>query len=147
MKNNTIILIIPLLLAVSGCDGWLDKEPMALMSPDSFFSNENELQAFSNNFYNDFPGEALYQDNYDLCPHMECPAEIRNGRVIPASGSGWTWTSLRNINTLLEYSVNCEDEAVTTEYNAPASSSQPFLRYDKILPCFQPISDKDENTH
>ena len=132
MKNNTIILIIPLLLAVSGCDGWLDKEPMAQMSPDSFFSNENELQAFSNNFYNDFPGEALYQDNYDLCPHMECPAEIRNGRVIPASGSGWTWTSLRNINTLLEYSVNCEDEAVRTEYNALARFFRAYFYFEKV---------------
>ena len=67
MKNNTIILIIPLLLAVSGCEGWLNKEPLAQMSPESFFSNENELQAFSNNFYKDFPGSDLYQENYDLC--------------------------------------------------------------------------------
>ena len=120
MKNNTIILIIPLLLAVSGCEGWLNKEPLAQMSPELFFSNENELQAFSNNFYKDFPGSDLYQENYDLCLHMECPAEMRDGRVIPGSGSGWTWTSLRNINTLLEYSVNCEDAAVRAEYDAVA---------------------------
>lgn len=132
MKNNAIILIVPLLLAASGCKGWLNKEPMAQMSPESFFSNENELQAFSNNFYNDFPGEALYQDNYDLCPHMECPAEIRNGRVIPASGSGWTWTSLRNINTLLEYSVNCEDAAVRSEYDAVARFFRAYFYFEKV---------------
>ena len=132
MKNNAIILIVPLLLAASGCKGWLNKEPMAQMSPESFFSNENELQAFSNNFYNDFPGEALYQDNYDLCPHMECPAEIRNGRVIPASGSGWTWTSLRNINTLLEYSVNCEDAAVRAEYDAVARFFRAYFYFEKV---------------
>ena len=132
MKNNTIILIIPLLLAVSGCEGWLNKEPLAQMSPESFFSNENELQAFSNNFYKDFPGSDLYQENYDLCLHMECPAEMRDGRVIPGSGSGWTWTSLRNINTLLEYSVNCEDTAVRAEYDAVARFFRAYFYFEKV---------------
>ena len=132
MKNNTIILIIPLLLAVSGCEGWLNKEPLAQMSPESFFSNENELQAFSNNFYKDFPGSDLYQENYDLCLHMECPAEMRDGRVIPGSGSGWTWTSLRNINTLLEYSVNCEDAAVRAEYDAVARFFRAYFYFEKV---------------
>lgn len=132
MKNNTIILIIPLLLAVSGCEGWLNKEPLAQMSPESFFSNENELQAFSNNFYKDFPGSDLYQENYDLCLHMECPAEMRDGRVIPGSGSGWTWTSLRNINTLLEYSVNCEDAAVRSEYDAVARFFRAYFYFEKV---------------
>ena len=132
MKNNTIILIIPLLLAVSGCEGWLNKEPLAQMSPELFFSNENELQAFSNNFYKDFPGSDLYQENYDLCLHMECPAEMRDGRVIPGSGSGWTWTSLRNINTLLEYSVNCEDAAVRAEYDAVARFFRAYFYFEKV---------------
>ena len=132
MKNNTIILIIPLLLAVSGCEGWLNKDPLAQMSPESFFSNENELQAFSNNFYKDFPGSDLYQENYDLCLHMECPAEMRDGRVIPGSGSGWTWTSLRNINTLLEYSVNCEDAAVRAEYDAVARFFRAYFYFEKV---------------
>ena len=132
MKNNTIILIIPLLLAVSGCEGWLNKEPLAQMSPESFFSNENELQAFSNNFYKNFTGSDLYQENYDLCLHMECPAEMRDGRVIPGSGSGWTWTSLRNINTLLEYSVNCEDAAVRSEYDAVARFFRAYFYFEKV---------------
>lgn len=132
MKMKYILLIAPLLLSVCSCEGWLNKEPLAQMSPESFFSNENELQAFSNNFYNDFPGTGLYSDNYDLCIHMECPSEMRNGRIIPASGGGWTWTSLRNINTLLEYSVNCEDADVRAEYDAVARFFRAYFYFEKV---------------
>lgn len=125
-------MIAPLLLMMCSCEDWLTKEPLAQMAPETFFSNENELQAFSNNFYSEFPGSGLYEDQYDLCLHMECPAEMRNGRVIPASGSGWTWTSLRNYNTLLEYSVNCEDEAVRNEYNAVARFFRAYFYFEKV---------------
>ena len=125
-------MIFLLLAVLYGCEGWLDKMPLDKMSPETFFSNENELQAFSNNFYNDFPGTALYMDYYDLCVHPECPAEMRNGRVVPTSGSGWTWTSLRNINTLLEYSGNCKDESVRMEYDALARFFRAYFYFEKV---------------
>ena len=125
-------MIFLLLAVLYGCEGWLDKKPLDKMSPETFFSNENELQAFSNNFYNDFPGTALYMDYYDLCVHPECPAEMRNGRVVPTSGSGWTWTSLRNINTLLEYSGNCKDESVRMEYDALARFFRAYFYFEKV---------------
>ena len=101
VKKKTIIPLFSLLVLCS-CAGWLDKEPLAQMSPGSFFSNENELQAFSNGFYTIFPGSGIYSENYDLCLSMECPAEMREGRTVPASGGGWDWSALRNFNTLLE---------------------------------------------
>lgn len=131
-KKINILLALTIMPVMTGCAGWLDKEPLAQMSPETFFSNENELQAFSNNFYNDFPGVGLYEDSFDLCLGMECPPEMRNGRIIPASGSGWTWTSLRNINTLLEYSVNCKDTEVRTEYDALARFFRAYFYFEKV---------------
>jgi len=131
-KKINILLALTIMPVMTGCAGWLDKEPLAQMSPDSFFSTEEELQAFSNNFYNDFPGAGLYEDSFDLCLGMECPPEMRNGRIIPASGSGWTWTSLRNINTLLEYSVNCKDTEVRTEYDALARFFRAYFYFEKV---------------
>ncbi len=61
------------------------------MSPETFFSNENELQAFSNTFYTIFPGDGLYNEGYDNIVKNEIAAEMRDGRTIPASGGGWTW--------------------------------------------------------
>ena len=131
MKKKTIIPLFSLLVLCS-CAGWLDKEPLAQMSPGSFFSNENELQAFSNGFYTIFPGSGIYSENYDLCLSMECPAEMRDGRTVPASGGGWDWSSLRNFNTLLEYSVNCEDAAVRAEYDALARFVRAYFYFEKV---------------
>lgn len=131
MKKNTIIPLFSLLILCS-CAGWLDKEPLAQMSPGSFFSNENELQAFSNGFYTIFPGSGIYSENYDLCLSMECPAEMRDGRTVPASGGGWDWSALRNFNTLLEYSVNCEDADVRAEYDAVARFFRAYFYFEKV---------------
>ena len=52
MKKILSILTVGCALTLSSCEDWLDKYPLAQMSPETFFSNENELQAFSNTFYN-----------------------------------------------------------------------------------------------
>ena len=51
MKKILSILTVGCALTLSSCEDWLDKYPLAQMSPETFFSNENELQAFSNTFY------------------------------------------------------------------------------------------------
>ena len=107
MKKILSILTVGCALTLSSCEDWLDKYPLAQMSPETFFSNENELQAFSNTFYTIFPGDGLYNEGYDNIVKNEIAAEMRDGRTIPASGGGWTWTDQRKFNTLLEYSGNC----------------------------------------
>ena len=118
-------------MVISGCVN-LDKYPLDSMSPESFFSNENELQAFSNTFYNMLPASSLYSENCDTYTEFELSDEIRGLRIIPASGGGWTWDDLRDINTLLEYSGNCTDNEVRTEYDAVARFFRAYFYFDKI---------------
>ena len=47
MKKILSILTVGCALTLSSCEDWLDKYPLAQMSPETFFSNENELQAFN----------------------------------------------------------------------------------------------------
>ena len=110
----------------------LDKFPLDSISPESFFSNEEELQAFSNGFYTMLPASSLYTDNADTYTQNQLPDEISGLRVIPDEGGGWTWTDLRKVNTLIEYSVNCEDEDVRIKYNALARFFRAYFYYDKI---------------
>ena len=117
MKKILSILTVGCALTLSSCEDWLDKYPLAQMSPETFFSNENELQAFSNTFYTIFPGDGLYNEGYDNIVKNEIAAEMRDGRTIPASGGGWTWTDLRKFNTLLEYSGNCKDTDIRNRYD------------------------------
>jgi hypothetical protein len=99
------------------------------------------LQAFSNKFYTVFPYDGLYNEYWDNIIHNDLPQEMRGGRTIPASGGGWTWTDLRDINTLLEYSVNCKDLDVRNHYDALAPYFQRLLLFrndqaDRHMPWF-----------
>ena len=58
---------------ISGCEGMLDKYPLAQMSPETFFSTENELEAFSNTFYTIFPSTSIYSENADSYTQLELP--------------------------------------------------------------------------
>ena len=132
MKKILLILAAGCTMALVSCEEWLDKYPLAQMSPETFFSNENELQAFSNTFYTIFPGDGLYNEGYDNIVKNEIAAEMRDGRTIPASGGGWTWTDLRKFNTLLEYSGNCKDTDIRNRYDAVARFFRAYFYFEKV---------------
>lgn len=132
MKKILPILTAACALTLGACEEWLDKYPLAQMSPETFFSNENELQAFSNKFYTVFPSDGLYNEYWDNIVHNDLPQEMRGGRTIPASGGGWTWTNLRDINTLLEYSGNCKDTDVRNRYDAVARFFRAYFYFEKV---------------
>ena len=90
MKKILSILTVGCALTLSSCEDWLDKYPLAQMSPETFFSNENELQAFSNKFYTVFPSDGLYNEYWDNIIHNDLPQEMRGGR---SSARGYSSTS------------------------------------------------------
>lgn len=117
------------LFAVS-CD--LDKLPLANLSPDSFFSTKNELDAFANNFYTNFPGSSVFEEESDLIIKNSRSDWMRDGRSVPGSGGGWTWTALRDFNTLIEMSSNCTDENVRDEYIGVARFFRAWFYFEKV---------------
>lgn len=129
MKNK-ITLLLTLSVFIASCD--LDKKPLSQLSPDSFFSNETELQAFSNQFYTIFPSTSVYEEESDMVIKDGLTDEMESARVVPGSGGGWTFTALRNFNTLIEYSVNCADEDVRREYVALARFFRAYFYFEKV---------------
>ena len=129
MKTKISLLIAAVFCLVS-CD--LDKKPLAQLSPDTFFSTETELQAFSNQFYEIFPGTEIYGEQSDMIVKLGLTTEMLGTRTIPESGSGWTWTTLREYNTLIEYSVNCKDENVRNKYVALARFFRAYFYFEKV---------------
>lgn len=117
------------LLAVS-CD--LDKQPLANLSPDSFFSTRSELDAFANGFYSNFPGTSVYEEESDLIIRNNRSDWMRDGRSVPGSGGGWSWTALRDFNTLIELSANCKDENVRNEYIGVARFFRAWFYFEKV---------------
>ena len=132
MNKKLLITIFSCSLTLTSCSDWLDKLPQDKMSPETFFSNETELQAFSNSFYTSLPSSSLYRDDLDNITHGSAASMMRDGRVVPSSGGGWDWGNLRKFNTLLEYSVNCDDGGVRTRYDALARFFRAYFYFDKV---------------
>lgn len=132
MNKKLLVTIFSCSLTLASCGDWLDKLPQDKMSPETFFSNETELQAYSNSFYNSLPLSSLYRDDLDNITHGSAASIMRDGRIVPSSGGGWDWGNLRNFNTLLEYSVNCDDSAVRARYDALARFFRAYFYFDKV---------------
>ena len=130
-------IIIPVLMllagfAFTGCDDLLDAVPKDRLSADTFFKSESELQAYSIGFYELFPGSDLYVANDDHYTQNNMSNEGMGKRTIPASGSGWSWSALRNINTLLENIGNCPDEQVRLHYEALTRFFRAYFYFAKV---------------
>lgn len=135
MKKIFVLIAISaagLLTSCNKLDDILDKNPLDDLTPESFYSTVAGLQAASNVFYNNFPGTALYIDNADTYFQMEQMEEIRGGRYVPASGSGWSWGALRNINTLTDFAYLCDNEQERIKYVAIARFFRAYVYFDKV---------------
>ncbi|MBP5397038.1 MAG: RagB/SusD family nutrient uptake outer membrane protein [Bacteroidales bacterium] len=131
MKKNLkyITAIFSAALLLSACDN-LDRFPKDKMSPETFLTNETEMQAYSNAFYTIFPGSSVYENYSDELISKDLSLELRGGRTL--TSGDWTWTKLRNINTLIEYSGNCKDEKIRVQYVALARFFRAFFYFEKV---------------
>ena len=128
MKNK-ILSIIAAAYCLVACD--LTHTPLAALSPETFFSNESELQAFSNTFYTSLTVGG-FDEISDMLTKNVLTDEIMGSRTVPNSGGGWSYTALRNFNTLIEYSVNCPDEKIRTQYVALARFFRANFYFEKV---------------
>lgn len=128
-----LIIIAAAALAFASCD-MLDKKPLAEMSPESYFKTEQDLQLFSNTFYNNLLPKSPYGYQSDHYVKQTMSDELHGGsyRVVPESGSGWSWGDLRKMNTLLAYIDNCEDEGAIVEYTALTKFFRTFFYFEKV---------------
>ena len=118
-------------LALSSCS--LDKEPLDTLAAENYFNNRAELQTFTNGFYADFPkAEGIYGETADAIIPTGLTTEVMGTRTVPESGGGWSWGSLANINTYLQRSSRCPDEAARKEYDGVARFFRAYFYYNKV---------------
>lgn len=126
------ILFVLAGFSLTGCDDLLDAVPKDRLTSDTYFKSESELKAFSISFYELFPAGDLYISNDDHYTQNNMSTEGMGKRTIPASGSGWSWGALRNINTLLENIGNCPDESARNHYEALARFFRAYFYFAKV---------------
>ena len=131
MKKLYYLPIALAALTLSSCS--LDKEPLDTLAAENYFNNRAELQTFTNGFYADFPkAETLYGETADAIIPTGLNTEVMGTRSVPEKGGGWSWSSLANINTYLQRSSRCPDEAARKEYDGVARFFRAYFYYNKV---------------
>ena len=118
-------------VSLSACD--ITLYPEDKVTPGTYFRNETDLQLFTNNFYTSLPSATdIYADEADIIINPALDDKISGQRIIPETGGGWSWTTLRQINYFLENSHRCSDAAVREHYNGIARFFRAFFYYEKV---------------
>ena len=135
MKKIFTYLAIASVLAVS-CDleDQLTLIPESQLTPESYFRTAEDLQLFSNTFYNNLLEKEPFSVESDVFVKMNPSNLIRGGndRTVPATGGGWSFTNLRKMNTLLANINNCKDEKAVKEYTALTKFWRAFYYADMV---------------
>jgi len=134
MKKATLGAAISLLLLLVSCESLLDTSPKDRLTSKDYFTNEEQLELYSNKFYKDnFLGDdQIYKDNSDALIVSPLDDQISGQRVVPETGGGWDWKALRSINFLLDNVQNCKDQAVCEKYEALARFFRAYFYFEKI---------------
>lgn len=126
-----IIYIFSIFALLTSCN--LDRFPLDAIAPENFYSSREELEVATNSFYALMPTESdLYEETADIIIPTTLSNEVLGIRTVPASGSGWTWTILSDINTYLMYSEQCPDVQARKEYDALARFFRAYFYFEKI---------------
>lgn len=112
----------------------LTLHPENQLTPEAYFKTEEDLQLFSNTFYNNLLDKEPFARESDVFVKMNPSDLIRGGndRTVPASGGGWSFTNLRKMNTLLENINNCNDQKAVKEYTALVKFWRAYYYADMI---------------
>jgi len=129
-----ILIVTGFILFATSCDELLDVFPQDKLYAETYFINETEIRLFTNNFYIDIlPGAtAIYRETADVIIVATLDDEVSGQRTVPASGGGWNFSALRNINFYLENSGNCKDETVRKRYDGLAKFFRAYFYFDKV---------------
>lgn len=117
----------------ASCEGFLDRFPLAALSPETFLATETEMQTYSNAFYAMFPGAGdMYSESSDAVVGLNLHDALWGARTITSGNGAWSWGNLRKINTLIEYSHNCKDEKIRNQYVALARFFRAYFYFEKV---------------
>lgn len=141
-KKYSTIKLVPLfvgsILTVSCNDSFLDRYPIAEISPENSFKTADDLRLYTNGFYEQLPSIRNIIDadlKTDNVLYSSIPEEQRSHeRILPSeTGSGgWDWEDLREINLFFDNYQRCTDEAGRDKYEGVARFFRAWFYFDKV---------------
>lgn len=133
MKLINYICAFGICVGSSSCVDMLDRFPLDKISPETYYTNADELRSATNKFYTLFPAASVgYAESFDIVCTFNLRDEVKGTRTIPTSGGGWNFSMLRDINFYLEHSSNCSDADARKQYDGVARFFRAFFYYEKV---------------
>ncbi len=136
------IYIVPIIVAILlwGCESdFLERYPLAELSPETYFQTENELKTYTNSFYSLVPGNpsdggsSIWTTYIDDEATFSVPTLLQGTRTVPTTGGGWSWGILRDINFFLENVDRFPGtEEVRNHYVGLARFFRAWFYFDKV---------------
>lgn len=138
-KFKKIALFTIAISILSSCnDAFLDRYPVAEISPENSFKTAKDLELYTNGFYEKLPtiNDIVKGDNTsDNVLYSNVPMEQRSDeRIIPsdAGSGGWSWSNLRQINLFFDNYHRCEDLSAKTKFEGVARFFRAWFYYEKL---------------
>lgn len=115
-------------LGFNSCQKLLDKSPQDQISDPEFWKSDQDLQLYVNGLYSVLPswnltgegGTPLLDASTDVAIASGLWLPTKNpldGVVnVPASGGGWDWTNVRNVNYFIENANRVPSGGLKTQY-------------------------------
>ena len=107
IKKLNVVCTAALLFVCFACnDEFLERKPLTQLVAKDFFKTEQDLKFYVNSFYAYLPNHTGWNpglfngdSNSDNAIWSTSYNTMLNGeRVVPASGGGYSWTNIRNVN-------------------------------------------------
>lgn len=135
--KNLILMMLALVFMTACNDDFLERYPLSELSPQNSFNTAQDLELYTNSFYNDLPGVTgiIEQDNLsDNVLYNGVPNEQSGERLIPstAGSSGWSWGNLRKINIFFDNYERSKDEAAKKQYSGVAYFFRAYFYFNKV---------------
>lgn len=128
--KKTLLFTILASLVLTSCEGLLNRFPEDTVTPESYFMTATDFELWSNAFYTMLPDTDITEMNCDDIIDNDPQGCIKGSRS--AATETWSWTQLRNINYMLERSVQCSDQGVRDRWNAVGYFFRAYFYFVKV---------------
>ena len=131
-----LFTILAAVLVLASCD-FLDRMPKDQLVPENYFRNEQDFLLFSNPLYDNLFDKEPYKHQSDIFFEKGTLSDELYGgatRVVPpvAGKGGWSWSTLRRINTMLGNMDKCDDKDVVEKYTALGRFFRARFYFEKV---------------
>jgi len=133
MKTFHIAILALLALSMGACKKFMDRDPLAKISPDNYFKTEKDLQLYVNSMYSMVPdAEGVYNEDMDNVVKSSTSEFLTGRRQVPVTGGGWTWTELRKINYFMVNYNRVLPYSATRKYAGAARFFRAWFYYEMV---------------